>query len=230
MREEAEVILAGLQVESDYSISLYRADWHQGVVGILASRVKDKFHRPTLVFAEGGDGLIKGSGRSIAGLHLRDALDLVSKRSPGLILRFGGHAAAAGLTLHEKDFAAFAQAFEMVCRELIDESHLDQVIETDGELPPDAFVLDLAEKLEKQVWGQDFPAPLFQGVFRVIEQRVVGERHLRLKLANSQGQLLEAMRFQSAEPLPRQISAVYKIGVNEFRDERVLQLQIEYCE
>lgn len=230
MREEAEGILAGLQVERDYSISLYRADWHQGVVGILASRVKDKFHRPTLVFADGGDGLIKGSGRSIAGLHLRDALDLVSKRVPGLILRFGGHAAAAGLTLREADFAAFSLAFEAVCRELMSEAHLDRVIETDGELPPDAFALELAEKLERQVWGQDFPPPLFQGEFRVVEQRVVGERHLRLKLANAHGQLLEAMRFQSAEPLPGRISAVYKIGVNEFRDERVLQLQIEYCE
>lgn len=230
MREEADVILAGLQVESNYSLCLYRADWHQGVVGILASRVKDKFHRPTLVFADGGDGLIKGSGRSIAGLHLRDALDLVSKRSPGLILRFGGHAAAAGLTLREADFPLFATAFEAVCQELLSEAHLDRVIETDGELPAEAFALELAEKLERQVWGQDFPPPLFQGQFRVIEQRVVGEKHLRLKLANAHGQLLEAMRFQSADPLPAQISAVYKIGVNEFRDERVLQLQIEYCE
>lgn len=230
MREEADVILAGLQVERNYSLCLYRADWHQGVVGILASRVKDKFHRPTLVFADGGDGLIKGSGRSIAGLHLRDALDLVSKRSPGLILRFGGHAAAAGLTLREADFPLFATAFEAVCQELLSEAHLDRVIETDGELPAEAFALELAEKLERQVWGQDFPPPLFQGQFRVIEQRVVGEKHLRLKLANAHGQLLEAMRFQSADPLPAQISAVYKIGVNEFRDERVLQLQIEYCE
>lgn len=230
MREEADVILSGLQVERNYSLCLYRADWHQGVVGILASRVKDKFHRPTLVFADGGDGLIKGSGRSIAGLHLRDALDLVSKRSPGLILRFGGHAAAAGLTLREADFPLFATAFEAVCQELLSEAHLDRVIETDGELPAEAFALELAEKLERQVWGQDFPPPLFQGQFRVIEQRVVGEKHLRLKLANAHGQLLEAMRFQSADPLPTQISAVYKIGVNEFRDERVLQLQIEYCE
>lgn len=230
MREEAEVILSGLQVAHNYSICLYRPDWHQGVVGILASRVKEKFHRPTLVFADGGDGLIKGSGRSISGLHLRDALDLVSKRAPDLIIRFGGHAAAAGLTLREADFTAFSHAFELVCRELMSESHLDRIIETDGELPVEGFALGVAELLERQVWGQDFPAPLFQGVFRVLEQRVVGERHLRLKLVNRHGQQLEAMRFQSAEPLPSRISAVYKIGVNEFRDERVLQLQIEYCE
>ncbi|MBS1154629.1 MAG: recJ [Proteobacteria bacterium] len=230
MRDEAESILATLEVERDYSICLYRADWHQGVIGILASRVKDKFHRPTLVFAEGGDGLIKGSGRSIPGLHLRDALDLVSKRAPDLILRFGGHAAAAGLTLRAENFAAFASAFEAVCREWMTEAHLDRVIETDGELPTEFFALEVAEKLERQVWGQDFPPPLFQGRFRVVEQRVVGERHLKLKLANTDGQLLDAMRFQSAEPLPAHISAVYKVGVNEFRNERILQLQIEYCE
>lgn len=230
MREQADTILQDLRIERDYSISLYQADWHQGVIGILASRIKDKFHRPTLVFADGGDGLIKGSGRSINGLHLRDALDLVSKRAPGLILRFGGHAAAAGLTLRAEDFPAFAQAFESVCREWMTEAHLDRIIETDGELPAESFALEMAEKLERQVWGQDFPPPLFQGDFRVVEQRVVGERHLRLKLANIHGQVLEAMRFQSAEPLPERIHAVYKIGVNEFRDERVLQLQIEYCE
>lgn len=230
MREEAEGLLSGLSVESDYSICLYQADWHQGVVGILASRVKDKFHRPTLVFANGGEGLVKGSGRSIPGLHLRDALDLVSKREPGLIVRFGGHAAAAGLTLREADLAKFRSAFEAVCREQMSEAHLDRIIETDGELPPDAFALEIAEKLERQVWGQDFPPPLFQGEFRVVEQRVVGARHLKLKLANVHGQMLDAMRFQSAEPLPARISAVYKIGVNEFRDERILQLQIEYCE
>lgn len=230
MRDEAETILASLKVERDYSICLYRADWHQGVIGILASRIKDKFHRPTLVFADGGDGLIKGSGRSIPGLHLRDALDLVSKRAPDLIQRFGGHAAAAGLTLRAENFAAFASAFEAVCREWMTEAHLDRVIETDGELPAEFFALEVAEKLEQQVWGQDFPPPLFQGRFRVVEQRVVGERHLKLKLANSDGRLLDAMRFQSAEPLPVHISAVYKISVNEFRDERILQLQIEYCE
>ena len=230
MREEAEAILAGIAVDSTWSISLYRDDWHQGVVGIVASRVKDKLHRPTIVFAEGGEDIIKGSGRSIPGLHLRDALDLVSKRHPDLIVRFGGHAAAAGLTLKKVDFSRFSAAFEAVCRELMTESELHRVIETDGELPADAFALEVAEKLERQVWGQGFPPPLFQGEFRVVEQRIVGERHLRLKLANPHGQVLEAMRFQHADPLPQRIAAVYKIGINEFRGERVLQLQIEHCE
>jgi len=230
MREEAEAILAGIAVDSTWSISLYRDDWHQGVVGIVASRVKDKLHRPTIVFAEGGEDIIKGSGRSIPGLHLRDALDLVSKRHPDLIVRFGGHAAAAGLTLKKVDFPRFSTAFESICRELMTESELHRVIETDGELPADAFALEVAEKLERQVWGQGFPPPLFQGEFRVVEQRIVGERHLRLKLANPHGQVLEAMRFQHADPLPQRIAAVYKIGINEFRGERVLQLQIEHCE
>lgn len=230
MREQADVILAGITVDKNYSISLYQADWHQGVIGILASRVKDKFHRPTLVFADGGDGLIKGSGRSINGLHLRDALDWVSKRQPDLIIRFGGHAAAAGLTLRAEDFPRFRTEFENVCRELMTENQLEQVIETDGELPAEFFSIETAETLDKQIWGQAFPQPVFEGDFRVLEQRVVGERHLRLKLANAHGQVLEAMRFQHAEALPERIHAVYKISVNEFRNVRALQLQIEYCE
>lgn len=230
MRQEAESILSTLAVEAQYSICLYRSDWHQGVVGIVASRVKEQFHRPTLVFAQASEGLIRGSGRSIPGLHLRDALDRVSKRFPELIIRFGGHAAAAGLTLQEADFAFFSVEFERVCRELMTEAELLHVIETDGELPEDGFALAVAERLDRQVWGQGFPAPLFQGEFRVLEQRVVGERHLRLKLANVYGQILEAMRFQYAEPLPETIAAVYKIGVNEWRNERNIQLQIEYCE
>jgi single-stranded-DNA-specific exonuclease len=145
-------------------------------------------------------------------------------------VRFGGHAAAAGLTLKKNDFQRFSAAFEAVCRELMSEAELDRVIETDGELPADAFALEVAEKFERQVWGQGFPPPLFQGEFRVVEQRIVGERHLRLKLTNPHGQVLEAMRFQHADPLPQRIAAVYKIGVNEFRGERVLQLQIEHCE
>ncbi|WP_035051634.1 single-stranded-DNA-specific exonuclease RecJ [Andreprevotia chitinilytica] len=230
MREEAEVALQSIAVEDCYSIALYRPDWHQGVIGIVASRVKDKFHRPTIVFADGNDDEIKGSGRSIPGLHLRDALDLVSKRHPDLILKFGGHAMAAGLSLRNHDFTRFQAAFEAVCRELMDETALTRVIETDGELPAEAFAFHVAEKLESQVWGQGFPAPRFEGQFRVVEQRVVGERHLKLKLANAHGQVLEAMRFQHADPLPARIHAVYSIGINEFRGERILQLLVDHCE
>ncbi|QLG87522.1 single-stranded-DNA-specific exonuclease RecJ [Chitinibacter bivalviorum] len=230
MREEAERALINVDVADRYSLSLYQADWHQGVVGIVASRVKDQFHRPTIVFADGSGDEIKGSGRSIPGLHLRDALDLVSKRHPHLIKKFGGHAMAAGLTLLRADFAEFETAFESVCRELLDEAHLTRTIETDGELPSYAMQIATAEMLDKQVWGQGFPAPMFQGQFRVVEQRIVGEKHSKLKLSSSEGILLEAMKFNHAEPIPRDINAVYKISVNEFRGERILQLQLEYCE
>ncbi|MGL6039963.1 MAG: single-stranded-DNA-specific exonuclease RecJ, partial [Deefgea sp.] len=230
MREEAELALSSVAVEDSYSICLYNTDWHQGVVGIVASRMKDRFNRPTIVFANGNNDEIKGSGRSIPGLHLRDALDLVSKRFPHLIRKFGGHAMAAGLSLHVNDFAAFKAAFEAVCRDLLDESALTRVLETDGELPEDAFVLATAEELDKQVWGQGFPAPVFQGVFRVVEQRIVGEKHSKLKLATKQGIVVEAMQFNYCEPIPKDCLAVYKINVNEFRGERMLQLQLEYSE
>ncbi|QLI83079.1 single-stranded-DNA-specific exonuclease RecJ [Chitinibacter fontanus] len=230
MREEAERALVNVEVADRYSISLYQADWHQGVVGIVASRVKDRYHRPTLVFADGGDEEIKGSGRSIAGLHLRDALDLVSKRHPSLIKKFGGHAMAAGLTLARRDFAQFAQAFEEVCRQLLTPADLTHVIETDGILSSAELHIGTAELLDKQVWGQGFPAPVFSGQFRVIEQRIVGEKHSKLKLSTPEGIVLDAMRFNYAEPIPQKINAVYKISVNEFRGERNLQLQLDYCE
>ena len=230
MRAEAELALSTVAVEDSHSICLYNPDWHQGVVGIVASRMKDRFHRPTIVFANGNDDEIKGSGRSIAGLHLRDALDLVSKRHPMLIRKFGGHAMAAGLSLNVADFAAFKAAFEAVCQELLDEGALTLVLETDGELPDNAFVIETAEILERQVWGQGFPAPLFQGTFRVLEQRIVGEKHSKLKLINKQGIVLEAMRFNYSELIPKDIVAAYKINVNEFRGERMLQLQLEYSE
>ncbi|WP_432724179.1 single-stranded-DNA-specific exonuclease RecJ [Jeongeupia wiesaeckerbachi] len=230
MREEAETALAGLAIDASYSICLYRPDWHQGVIGIVASRVKERYHRPTLVFADASDTEIKGSGRSIPGLHLRDALDLVSKRHPDLIVKFGGHAMAAGLSLRPQDFGRFQQAFEAVCRELMDEAALERVIETDGELAAGDFSFETAERIERQVWGQGFPAPLFQGHFRVLEQRVVGERHLKVKLANDYGMVLEGIRFQHPDPLPRDVTAAYSLSVNEFRGERILQVMLDYVE
>ncbi|WP_148715798.1 single-stranded-DNA-specific exonuclease RecJ [Chitinolyticbacter meiyuanensis] len=230
MRDEAEAVLATMAVDHSHSICLFRPDWHQGVVGIVASRVKDRFHRPTLVFAEASDTEIKGSGRSIPGLHLRDALDLVAKRHPELILKFGGHAMAAGLSLRPGDVERFAAAFETVCAELLPTEALTRVIETDGGLEAGDYAMDVAETLERQVWGQGFPAPRFADAFRVLEQRVVGERHLKLKLRNRYGQVIEAMRFQHAEPLPVDIQAVFALSVNEFRGERMLQLMIDHCE
>jgi len=170
------------EIEPGFSLSLFDAQWHQGVIGILASRLRERFHRPTIAFAPAGNGEIKGSGRSIPALHLRDALDLVSKRQPGLILRFGGHAAAAGLSLHEADFTAFSDAFENACRELLTPQDLQREWLSDGELETGELQLASAQCIAEEVWGQGFPEPRFHGEFTIASQRVVGERHLKLRL------------------------------------------------
>jgi len=229
MQDQAEELLARLTVGESCSISLYDPSWHQGVIGILAGRVKDSYNRPTFAFAPGSAGEIKGSGRSIAGLHLRDALDLVAKRAPDLLLRFGGHAAAAGLTLRASDFARFAGVFESVARELLSASQLARAIETDGSLAPAYLDLGLAQLLDQQIWGQGFPQPLFWDEFEVVNQRVVGEKHLKLKLARA-GRAVEAMRFNALEPLPSPVRAAYRLSVNEFNGAQSLQLVIEHWE
>ena len=229
MQDQAEELLARLTVGESCSISLYDPSWHQGVIGILAGRVKDSYNRPTFAFAPGNAGEIKGSGRSIAGLHLRDALDLVAKRAPDLLLRFGGHAAAAGLTLRASDFARFAGVFESVARELLSASQLARAIETDGSLAPAYLDLGLAQLLDQQIWGQGFPQPLFWDEFEVVNQRVVGEKHLKLKLARA-GRAVEAMRFNALEPLPSPVRAAYRLSVNEFNGAQSLQLVIEHWE
>ena len=233
MQAQADDLVAQISVGESCSISLYDPGWHQGVVGILAGRVKDRHHRPTFAFAPsvsiGRPGEIRGSGRSIAGLHLRDALDLLAKREPGLLLRFGGHAAAAGLTLREADFPRFAEGFEIVARELLSPAQLSRSIETDGSLEPAYLDLGLARLLDHQVWGQGFPQPLFCDDFEVLGQRVVGEKHLKLKLARA-GRTLEAMRFNALDPLPQQVRAAYRLSVEEFRGMQNLQLVIEHWE
>jgi single-stranded-DNA-specific exonuclease len=229
MQAQAEELMAKVSVGESSSISLYDPSWHQGVVGILAGRVKDRYHRPTFAFAPAGAGEIRGSGRSIAGLHLRDALDLLAKRDPGLLVRFGGHAAAAGLTLREADFERFARGFEAVARELLSPAQLARSIETDGSLEPAYLDLTLAQLLDHQVWGQGFPQPLFCDDFEVLGQRVVGEKHLKLRLARA-GRTLEAMRFNALDPLPQQVRAAYRLSVEEFRGMQNLQLVIEHWE
>ena len=227
-----EAALAALENQADasgYSISLYDPAWHQGVIGIIASRIKDKFHRPALAFARGNDGEIKGSGRSIAGLHLRDALDLVSKRAPGLILRFGGHAAAAGLSLRESDFAPFREAFENVTRELLSPADLEREIETDGSLALEHATLEAAHALRDGIWGQGFPEPRFCDAFEIANQRVVGERHLKLQLRRA-GRLFEGIFFGHPEPLPDAIRAVYRFGVNEYNGVASTQLVLDHWE
>lgn len=201
--------------------------WHQGVVGLLASRLKERHHRPTIAFADGGEGLLKGSGRSIPGLHLRDALDRVDRRHPGLMLKFGGHAAAAGLTLARARLEEFRAAFETACRELLTPADLERVIETDGALAQDEARLDNALAIRDTVWGQGFPPPLFQGEFQVDSQRLVGDRHLRLMLSG-EGLKGEGILFHQDSPLPERIQATYRLEVNEWNGRQGLQFQVEH--
>ncbi|MFN3751905.1 MAG: single-stranded-DNA-specific exonuclease RecJ [Thiobacillus sp.] len=229
MLEEALAILADFDPAGSASLVAYQPDWHVGVIGILASRLKDRFHRPTIVFARAENGEIKGSGRSIPGLHLRDALDLVDKRHPGLIAKFGGHAMAAGLTIRGERHEHFRAAFEAVVNELIDPADLHGVIETDGELALAEHRVELAVELEHAVWGQGFPAPLFTGTFDVLGQRVVGEKHLKLRLARD-GAHFEAMRFFHPDPLPSRIRAVYALMPNTFNGACTLQLKLQHWE
>ncbi|MGC0152651.1 single-stranded-DNA-specific exonuclease RecJ [Chromobacterium vaccinii] len=227
MQDEAMAALSGIDAGNRYTLTLYRDDWHQGVVGIVASRLKERFHRPVIVFAPGDDGEIKGSGRSIPGFHLRDALDLVYKRHPGLILKFGGHAMAAGLSLDEARFAEFQQAFEAVARQLMDEGQLTRTIETDGSLPARELNLQLAETLAAEVWGQGFPVPYFHDQFSVVNQKLVGDKHLKLRLARD-GCEFDAMLFNHADWLPDRIQAVYQLIANEWQGRKELQVYLQH--
>ncbi|MEP1470484.1 MAG: single-stranded-DNA-specific exonuclease RecJ [Halieaceae bacterium] len=239
MQEEALALLDGLQLaegeEPPVGITLYEPGWHQGVVGILASRIKDRLHRPTIAFADADDGEIKGSARSIPGIHIRDILDAVATRHPGLVSKFGGHAMAAGLSLERNSYEAFASAFvDEVARHAEDVS-LQAVIDSDGELQADDFNLELASSLRfAGPWGQHFPEPVFDGCFNVVQQRLVAEKHLKLVLAlPGTGELVDAIAFNvdlDLWPNPDQdrVAAVYRLDVNEFRGQRSLQLVIEH--
>lgn len=227
MRDGALASLEDIDVGARYALSLYDKSWHQGVVGILASRIREKYHRPVIAFAQDGQGNLKGSGRSIAGFHMRDALDLVTKRHPQLISKFGGHAMAAGLTIAETGMADFANAFDEVARELLTPADLAERIETDGTLDASELTFDFVQAIDAQVWGQGFSAPSFTGNFRVLEQRVVGEKHLKLKLGLGTA-TFDAIRFGSADALNTSIDAVFKPSINEFRGQSTLQLVLDY--
>jgi single-stranded-DNA-specific exonuclease len=229
MQESALDLMDKIDVADTFSLCLYDESWHQGVIGILAARLRERFHRPAIAFAPADNGEAKGSGRSISGLHLRDALDLVTKRYPGLILRFGGHAAAAGLTVRRKDVVAFTEAFENVVRDLIGPTELERLIETDGSLSSDEIDLGFAEALERQVWGQGFRAPAFCNEYDVIDQRVVGGKHLKLRLrATDSVRVFDGILFGCNGTLPRRIRAVYRVQVNEFNATRSVQLRLEH--
>jgi len=231
MQEAASIALDEIDVSQRFSLSIFEPDWHQGVIGILASRVKEQYHRPVIAFASAGDGTLKGSGRSIAGLHLRDALDLVAKRHPRLILKFGGHAMAAGLTIGEDDFDVFVSAFEIVAQGLLKPSDLDEVIEIDGVLSTQSMDWDLACALEKQVWGQGFAVPMFAGDFEVKQQKIVGEKHLKLSLQAlglEAGRVIDAIYFGCQEFLPDRVQLVYALQTNEFNGRQSLQLNVRH--
>ncbi|MEZ5614515.1 MAG: single-stranded-DNA-specific exonuclease RecJ [Rhodocyclaceae bacterium] len=219
----------GIEATERASLSLYDPAWHQGVVGLLASRVKDKLHRPVIAFARGNAGELKGSGRSIPGLHLRDALDLVSKRAPGLLLRFGGHAAAAGLTLREDSLERFGILFEAVVQELVSPADLTRTIETDGPLEAGWMSLEAARMLEGGIWGQGFPAPLFSDEFQVEKQRILKDRHLKLTLRKGAARF-DAIQFNFAESAPATVHAAYRLAVNEFNGLAGVQLVLEHME
>ncbi|MBI3095217.1 MAG: single-stranded-DNA-specific exonuclease RecJ [Rhodocyclales bacterium] len=233
MREDAELLLASLDAGSRASLTLFDPGWHQGVIGILAGRVKEKLHRPTFAFARGNAGELKASGRSIAGLHLRDALDLVAKQHPDLLLRFGGHAAAAGLTLREERLAEFEAAFETVCAELLSPAELTRTLETDGPLESGYFSLDAVRLMQQEVWGQAFPAPLFADSFEVLNQRILKDKHLKLKLQKG-NQRFDAIQFNfvdgSASAAPNRIHAVFRVDINEWNGTQTVQLMLEHFE
>lgn len=230
MQQAAETALSCCNVDSLATLTLYDGRFNEGVVGLVASRLKEKVNRPTIVFAPTDDGALKGSGRSIAGVHLRDALDLVSKALPGAVLRFGGHAMAAGLTLRsEDDLPAFRDAFEKAVRSMVDASVFERVIYTDGGLAPDEITERLVQAIDSQIWGQGFDAPVFANEFRVVRQSLVKNAHTKLILELG-GQRFDAIFFRHTETLPGMVRLAYRPNINEFMGRRSVQLVIEAAE
>ncbi|SFE57017.1 single-stranded-DNA-specific exonuclease RecJ [Paracidovorax wautersii] len=235
MREQALLLAENLFGDTDTpppAISVFDPDFHEGVVGIVASRLKDKLHRPTFVFAAsaapGKEHEIKGSGRSIPGFHLRDALDLVAKRHPGVLLKFGGHAMAAGCTVAREAFETFEQAFAQVAQEWLDAATLTRRIDTDGPLAPEYCRADIVDTLHREVWGQGFAPPTFSEEVEVVSQRLVGEgkNHLSLKLIH-QGNPIDAIWFGHTDPLPARVLLAFRLDVNEWKNERRVQFLVE---
>lgn len=237
MQAEALALCDALERSSEalpLGIAMYHPEWHQGVVGILASRLKERFNRPVIAFAPAGDGTLKGSGRSIVGLHMRDALERLDTLHPGLIVKFGGHAMAAGLSLEEAKFAEFRQRFGDLVGEWLDADALQGVVWSDGELMAQQLTLSTAELLrEAGPWGQSFPEPQFDGKFKLIQQRLVGERHLKVMIEPlGGGPLLDGIAFNVdtalwPDPSVRQVELAYKLDINEFRGNRSVQLIID---
>ncbi len=245
MKQEAMAFCERLEFGKDselpHGLVLFQRDWHQGVIGILASRIKEQYHRPVIAFADGGDGLIKGSCRSIPGLHMRDALDKIDTQNPGIIKKFGGHAMAAGLTIAEKDFERFCQLFDAVVRQDLDDALLKGIILTDGELTPEEFSMHTAETLRAGgPWGQAFPEPIFDGEFKILHQKLVGEKHLKLMLeplfkGHPTNIMIDGIAFNVdlrrwPDASVKTVHLAYKLDINEFRGNQSLQLMIDHLE
>jgi len=229
MQDTAMLHLDDFEPASRSTICVFDDGWHQGVIGIVASRLKEKFYRPTITFAPGSDGWIKGSGRSIPGFHLRDALDLVYKKAPSLIDKFGGHAMAAGLTIRADAFDAFAAAFEEVGRAWLTEQQLERVIETDGPLEDAYYTTSFIELMDGQVWGQGFAPPVFCDEFRVVSQRILKERHLKLLLEKN-GARYDAIWFGHTDALGDRAKVAFRLDANEYNGVTKVQLMVEHAE
>lgn len=228
MRDQAEQLLESVMPQGDAppALAIFDPDFHEGVVGIVASRLKDRLHRPTFVFALGQDGLLKGSGRSIPGFHLRDALDLLGKRHPGLLKRFGGHAMAAGCTIAEEDFDTFEAEMVRIAQAGLDPSQLLRELSTDGPLDQQWFTPETVAHLDAAVWGPGFDAPVFSDQVEVLGQRLVGERHLKLSL-RVQGQVRDGIWFGRTEPLPTTVRLAYRVNLDEFQGRQRVQMMVE---
>ena len=236
MREQAFVMAESLFQEDEDpppAICVFDPDFHEGVVGIVASRLKDKLHRPSFVFAKSGavgkEAELKGSGRSIVGFHLRDALDLVAKRHPGVLLRFGGHAMAAGCTILAERFEEFEAALSQVAAEWLDDEALTRTISTDGPVDPNYLRVDLIDMLDREVWGQGFAAPTFSEEVEVLSQRIVGQNHLSLKLKH-QGKPIDAMWFGHTEQLPPRVKLAFRLDAAEWNGRRTIKFLVEGVE
>ena len=245
MQVEAEQVLTSLQFSEEnlpHGIALFHADWHQGVIGIVAGRLKEKYHRPSIVFAKANDDVekddentideIKGSARSIPGLHIRDLLEHIDSQHPDIILKFGGHAMAAGLSIHATKFQQFADLFEQYAQQWLSVEALNGTLSSDGQLATENMTLNFAELLrDAGPWGQNFPEPVFDDVFTLVQQRIVGEKHLKLVVEKDQ-QIYDAIAFNVdikrwPDHQAKQVHLAYRLDINEFRGKQSLQLMVE---
>ena len=228
MREDAEVNLSALKIDAHNSICVVHEEFHQGVIGIVAGRLKEKYHRPTIVFAPDGKEFLKGSGRSIAGIHLRDVLDWVDKHAPEVIVKFGGHAMAAGLTIVATQYELFKNTFEQAVLAMSEPEVFIKQIATDGELVPADMTVENIDAMNAQVWGQGFAPPLFEGVFEIVEQRILKDAHLKLTLRNPHG-TYSAIWFFHATELDSPMHCAYQMQRNDWNGKTSVQLLIEYA-